>query len=299
MKNFVLLVFSFCFLLLSAAEFTGVAAKVPEKSLQIIQIHQKDVVGDIYFIRLPDNRVIMVDTGDAIVAEDILIPACDRHGIREIDTLFITHFHIDHAGGALSLLNDPLIKVSNLMYSCMPEKEIPGYFTSELFRRIMNIAGRNNIAVRKLAAGDKLDFGCGVTAVVYSVALPGSKDKNLNSHSLVFQLKYGDFTALFTGDLSLQQEPRLFAAGFPLKSDLLKVGHHAGANSTSERFLNAVSPQAAIACMPEWLSRDNRGKRVEKMFKERKIPLYRSWEFPDATVFSDGKTFGIYLPGMK
>ena len=197
------------------------------------------------------------------------------------------------------MLNDPEVRVKNLLYTSMPEKEIPGNFTLEIFRRVMLIAQRRNTFIRKLEVGDRLDFGSGVTAKVYGAAEAGSKDKNLNSHSLVFQLKYGDFTALFTGDCSIQEEPRIFAAGFPLKSDLLKVGHHAGANSTSERFLDAVSPQAAIACMPEWLSEDSRGKRVEKMLKERKIHFFRSWEYPDVTVFSDGIKFGIYCPEMK
>jgi beta-lactamase superfamily II metal-dependent hydrolase len=79
-----------------------------------------------------------------------------------------------------------------------------------------------------------------------------------------------------------------------LKCDLLKMGHHAGANATGVEWLDAIAPQAAIACMPQWLSLDERGKRVEAMLKERNIPFFRSWEFPDAVIFSDGKTFGIY-----
>ena len=232
-------------------------------------------------------------------AEKRLLSACERHGIREIDTLIITHFHIDHVGGSLALLNDPEIKVNKLFYASMPEKEIPGYFTAEIYRRVMSIAKRKNIVIRKLEVGDKLDFSSGVTAVVAGAAEAGSKDKNLNSHSLVFRLEYGDFTALFTGDCSMQEEPRVMASGIPLKSDLLKVGHHAGANSTSDRWLDVISPKVAIASMPDWLSRDARGIRVEKMLKDRKIHFFRSWEYPDLTIFSDGKTFGAYCPAAK
>ena len=111
----------------------------------------------------------------------------------------------------------------------------------------------------------------------------------------MFQLKYKEFTALFTGDCNFQEEQRIFKTGFSLKSDLLKVGHHAGAGSTSAKFLDSVSPKLAIACMPEWLSNDPKGKRVREMLQQRNITFIRSWEFPDAVVFSNGKTFGIKI----
>lgn len=293
MKKFLLLV-TFCSSLLYAAEFTGRHASVPARTLRIHQIDLGFPVGDMYLIRLPDDRVIMVDGGDNPSVEEFVFPALKKLNIKSIDTLIITHFHIDHATGILAVLCDPEIKIGQLLYTSMPEKEIPGKFTKDLYSQIMKMAKLRNIPIRKLEVKDKLDFGCGVTATVSGAAQAGSKDRNLNSHSLVFQLKYGDFTMLFTGDCSMQEEPRGMASGMPIKSDVLKIGHHAGANSTSDKFLDTVAPKISIACMPKWLSEDKRGIRVEKMFKARKIPQYRSWEFPDLVVFSDGKTFGVY-----
>ena len=157
------------------------------------------------------------------------------------------------------------------------------------------MAERKKIPARKMEVGDHLDFSCGITADIVGAAEPKSKIRDLNGHSLVFRLKYKNFTALFTGDCNFQEEQRILKTGLPLKSDLLKVAHHAGAGSTSEKFLDSVAPKAAIANMPAWLSEDPKGKRVEKMIRARKIPFFRSWEYPLAVVFSDGKTFGIKL----
>ena len=55
----------------------------------------------------------------------------------------------------------------------------------------------------------------------------------------------------------------------------------------------AVFPQMAIGCMPQLLSKDERGNRGEKMVGDRNIHVVSSWEFPDAVVFSDGIKSGV------
>ena len=294
MRKISLSVFAvFTVLCLAAAEFTGEHDKVPAGTLQIAQIDFADEIGDSYIIRTPENRVILLDAGRANTAESHLIPALNKHKITHIDTVILTHFHIDHVGGIYAVLSDPGITIGEILYSSMPEKDIPGEFTLKVFRRIMMLADRGNIPVRKLEVGDRIDFGGGIYGDVFGAAQAGSKDYNLNSHSLVFKMHYKDFTALFTGDCSLQEESRIFAGKFDLKSDLLKVAHHAGINNTSKEFLDAVSPKAAMVDKPLWLSKDSRSFRVEGMIREREIPFYRAGEYPQAVFFSDGRTFGV------
>jgi beta-lactamase superfamily II metal-dependent hydrolase len=188
-KIIILLLAAFSFYGIYAAEFTGISRELPENTLQIMQIDTFGIVADIYFIRLPDGRVIVVDTGEFKTADSTLIAALDRFGIKEIDTLILTHFHLDHVGGTFSLLNDPEIRIKKVLYTSMPYEEIPGTFSKELFRRIMYMIERKEIPLQALQPGDKLDFGCGVTALVVGTAERGSKNRDLNGHSLVFHLK--------------------------------------------------------------------------------------------------------------
>jgi competence protein ComEC len=62
----------------------------------------------------------------------------------------------------------------------------------------------------------------------------------------MFKLTYQNSSVLFTGDAELDVETSLLTryAG-DLKADVLKVGHHGSPNSTSELFLDAVSPSRA------------------------------------------------------
>ena len=294
MRNLLFLLTVSTFITLTAAEFTGTSTTLPNGTLQIIQVDTGDTVGDAYIIRTPQNKIFLLDTGDFGTAEQFLIPALEKHGISRIDTVILTHFHSDHTAGLFDLLNDINFEIGEILYSCMPENEIPGSYTKTMFRRIMSMAERNHVPVKLITTGETIDFGGGITAYICGSATAGSRNRDLNGHSLVFKLVYKEFTALFTGDCSFVQERAILATGYDLKCDLLKVGHHAGAGSTGEAWLDAISPQVAIACMPQWLSLDERGKRVEAMLKARNIPFFRSWEFPDAIIYSDGNTFGIY-----
>jgi hypothetical protein len=74
------------------------------------------------------------------------------------------------------------------------------------------------------------------------------------------------------------------------------MAHHGGAGSNSDEMVDAANPIIALATQPEWLARDPRGLRVEKMLQKRNIPYFRSWEYPDLILFSNGKTFGLYNP---
>jgi len=48
------------------------------------------------------------------------------------------------------------------------------------------------------------------------------------------------------GDAGKETEANLIASGLPLKADILKVGHHGSAYSSSPVFLSAVKPAVAV-----------------------------------------------------
>ena len=282
--------------LLYGACFTGMTKNVPAGSLKIFQINIPDNIGDIYIITAPDGTVTLVDTGVVQGRETVLINALDKYHIRRIDQLIISHFHSDHAGGAITLLADPEIEIGRIICSYPPENEMNrGEVTSMKFHHIIRMmAQRKNIPFLQVNAGDILNFGSGTTGVVISGAT-GKKYgiKSYNSQSLVFKLIHKNFTMLFTGDCGFEQENIIFASGADLKCDVLKMAHHGGAGSNSERFIDAAAPTIALAPQPRWLAVDQRGIRVENLLKKRKIPYFRSWEYGDIVLFTDGETFGI------
>src|SRR5690606_9926862 len=74
---------------------------------------------------------------------------------------------------------------------------------------------------------------------------------DLNNKSIVNRLVFGNTSFLFTGDAELSTENKILQRGYNIKSDVLKVGHHGSDTSTSEKFLETISPKHAIISVGE------------------------------------------------
>jgi competence protein ComEC len=75
---------------------------------------------------------------------------------------------------------------------------------------------------------------------------------DVNENSVVLRLTYRctacarPFRMLFMGDAGAQSEARMLAAGADLAADVLKVGHHGSAYSSTPAFIAAVRPRYAL-----------------------------------------------------
>ena len=55
--------------------------------------------GAAVFMRLPDGKTLLLDTGKPDEFERVVLPFLQTNHITHLDTVFITHYHDDHAGG--------------------------------------------------------------------------------------------------------------------------------------------------------------------------------------------------------
>jgi competence protein ComEC len=87
----------------------------------------------------------------------------------------------------------------------------------------------------------------GVTLTFIGPSLPFIESNNtINDNSIAFMLQYKQFRMLFTGDAGVAAEQRFLSEGIDLHADVLKVGHHGSAYSSSPAFIAAVHPKYAI-----------------------------------------------------
>lgn len=97
-------------------------------------------------------------------------------------------------------------------------------------------------------AGDRIRYG----SLEFDILGPTENARVLgastdpNQLSVVVEMNYGKFGALFTGDIGQGEELALNRAGVLTAVDVLKVAHHGSKYSSTAEFLSAVRPELAV-----------------------------------------------------
>lgn len=221
-----------------------VASVLPWPSMETSYLQLS--VGDADAAILRDGgETWVIDTG-----EDGRVLAAYLHQQRLCaDGVIITHLHSDHAGGLQELLAQH-IPVQTLY---LPVGAEEADIDPETLNAVQALADAGTEIVR-LSRGDELLLPNGVLTVLWPEAgrtRPG-RDANLYSLTLLAQVR--GVTLLLTGDLSGDYEQY---AAYP--ADILKAAHHGSSSSTSQAFLEKVSPQVTIISSQREVSLENAG----------------------------------------
>ena len=214
-----------------------------EKNLKITFIDVDQ--GDCILIENPDGDTYMIDGGSSSVSNvgtQRIKNALYYKGISKIDYLIITHPDEDHTNGVLQLMSEDeagSIKFENLL--------MPFFENNESYETLIETAKQSGINVVNLHAGMVIEDN----TLSLTCLSPEKNEANsdTNDGSAVISLEYGDFDALFTGDISSEKESELLRKGaFNNKSDyeILKTAHHGSMGSTSEAFLEKLSFETAV-----------------------------------------------------
>lgn len=237
--------------------------------------------GDCIHIRVDDGifskeRNYLIDGGGSEnynVGKKVLRPYLLKNGVKKIDGAFVTHLHTDHYRGICELAQEGMIK-KIYVYDGNRLKE----------DGIIKETGLTRDDIVYLHAGDRATPGRKVHIDVlwpqrkveaeYIAML--KKEEDENESSLVFRINYEGMTLLTTGDMGEEGEKVLCEKyGKSLSSDILKVGHHGSKYSSSDEFLDRVSPGMAVIQVGK-NSFGHPTPEVLNKLSERKTPVYRN-----------------------
>jgi competence protein ComEC len=207
-----------------------------------LEVHMIDVgQGDAIALRTPRWRWILVDAGDqwreGDVGERIVAPYLRRRG-GEITAFILSHPHADHIGGAASVIRR--LPVGFLWDG--------GYAQgSAVYEGVLESARARGVAWRAARAAEAID----IDGVRLTVLSPDSAEiaaaPDANAASVIVMAEYRGVRVLLTGDAEREVEARLARRlGKDLRADVLKVGHHGSATSTTAPWLDAVAPRLAL-----------------------------------------------------
>jgi competence protein ComEC len=152
-------------------------------------------------------------------------------------------------------------------------------------------------------AGDEWRTADGVVLHFLGPSLPliENSHNDINENSVAFTLRYKSFCMLFTGDAGAAAEERFLAQGADLRCDVLKVGHHGSAYSSTRAFIAAVHPRYAIISVGRHNLFGHPAPSTIETLRRFGAMIYRTDENAAITVTTDGTVTNIdpLLPSLE
>lgn len=205
--------------------------------------------GDGAIVDVPYQGSILIDGGggaeysDYNIGEKVFLPYLETAGITRIEAAFVSHYHKDHTEGIIAAIEN--LRVKNVfMPDVMPD--------SEIRRKIETAAHEHNTKVHYISETSRVIFDNGLI-VTAEVPAPKTRliSKEENDTSLLYNVKYGDFSCVFTGDMTAFAEKNLLSEGKAAQCDVLKVAHHGSDTSTCREWIDALDPDCAVISVGE------------------------------------------------
>ena len=193
---------------------------------------------------------IMIDGGST--SKDKLMqyqlkPFLKYEGIGKVDLWFVTHPDTDHLSGLLDMLRD---EVYDIKIGAVVLPDAKG--AEEDFGELISLARGKDIDVFYISAGKRLEFED--LGILCLHPAKGYDCEDVNEYSQILEIvSPAGFAGIFTGDATAESEAALLKSPVlsqlskpPGGYDILKLGHHGSHTSSSQEFLDFISPDSVL-----------------------------------------------------
>ena len=197
-----------------------------------------------------------------------------------------THPDSDHAGGL-----EEVLRRCGAETFLSPPLSTDGPESGSGWREAADACREKGIPVRVLQTGEWFPLG---GARVYVLG-PLREYEGSNNNSLVLKVVYGERSFLLTGDAEEEAERDLLREG-GLQADVLKVGHHGSASSSSAEFLAAVDPDYAVISVGPDRNELPRKEVLERLY-ETGAEIYRTDVNGPLLFCCDGESIRVFTEG--
>lgn len=249
------------FILLAAAFSLAQTPETKPLSIYVVDVEG----GNATLVVSPSGESLLIDTGNLnapVRDSQRIMAAIADAGLRQIDYLITTHWHLDHFGGMAQLAGRiPIREFIDHGANIQPKPETEAFLRTT-YPRLYEKAKH-----RVVRAGDKVPVsGVDVRVLasagqVIKTALPeggqpnphctgvkrANADKTENAQSIGSLITFGKFRALHLGDLSSDKEFDLMCPDNRIGTvDLWVVSHHGQMRSNTKVLVHAIESRVAI-----------------------------------------------------
>ncbi len=246
---------------------TRAVAQTAPKPMSIYYIDTEGGMSVLYVA--PTGESLLIDTGNPGDRDvDRIMAAINDAGLKQLDYVMITHYHVDHIGGFKALYDKiPMKHFIDHGVSKNTFEQVPGF--EKWYDEMTAKAGPGARAIVK--PGDKIPVkGLNVTVVASATQVlktpmkgePGAGKPNPecatykkqaentdldNAQSVATVIEYGKFRTINMGDFVYNLEGDLMCPNNPIGTiDLYLTAHHGIDQSGSAALVHALQPRVAV-----------------------------------------------------
>lgn len=245
-----------------------------------LRVHFIDVgQGDSALIEFPNDMTMLIDGGSRPNGKTV-VSYLKRVGVKNIDFLVATHPHEDHIGGLIKVVEEiPVSKVYMPRVTHTSNTFIE--FISALRDKGHNLYRARNGVVILDEDGLKVEM------------LAPNRDsyQELNNYSAVVKVSYRELGIIFMGDAEKESEMEI--EPLKAKAQIIKIGHHGSASSTSPGFLQAVNPGYAIISVGSNNDYGHPHAETLELLEKRGVKALRTDELGTIVITTDGIAISI------
>ncbi len=257
-------------------------------SMHAIDVGQADAI-----LLSKDGKFALVDAGETMSpsereTRDKLFTYLDSLNVTRLEFLLLTHQDYDHIGSALDVLKK---------YEVGMVYDNGIVHTSATYEKLMTYILEKNVPYHVVTARDLIaspwqDVTLEVLSPQRDLITAGT-NPDINENSVVIKAVYQNVSYLLTGDAGKKAEEAMLAAGEDLNADILKAGHHGSSTSSTQKFLNAVSPAVIVISVGEGNEYGHPHKEPLARFVKLTQHIYRTDMDGDVVVTTDGNEYSV------
>lgn len=240
--------------------------------------------GDSIFIVTPSGQQVLIDGGpsSAVLAKlGKEMPFFDR----SIDLVIMTHPDPDHLSGLVEVLKSYRVGL-------VAEPEVLA--ETEIYKEWRKEVREKLITEAFLTEGKTIKLSGGIDIEILSPSSQYKNNSDTNLNSIMAKLVFEKESFLFTGDIPSSVEKEVVKEeSASLDSNVLKVSHHGSKTSSSDAFLEAVSPKIAVIQVGKDNKYGHPHQEVLERLQRYGIRVLRTDENGNIKIISNGESLKL------
>ncbi|WP_404661568.1 MBL fold metallo-hydrolase [Haloimpatiens myeolchijeotgali] len=241
-----------------------------------LKIHYIDIGNADSILIEQSGHNMLIDTGTNDDST-LIVNYLKHQGVKKLDYVIGTYPHKNHIGGI-----GTIIKTFNVNQVFIPKVTS----TNELFKNVVTTLKNKGLKATYPVVGNNYNLG----NAKWTILAPNKAEyKSLNNYSIVTKLKFGNNSFIFTGDAKDISERQILQKQLDIHADVLKIGNHGNASSTTDAFLKKVNPIYAVISVGKENSYGYPTYEVMERLRKQNISVFRTDEQKNIIVTSDGK----------